>query len=265
MRDYRPLLLQTLDVRLPGLRLRRLRLNRHLPEADALDEHKHGFSQTLCYLSGGGILRSGGRSFEVLPGALAVIPEGVVHGFRETRGRRPLTLAMDFDLEGTQSFRIGQMNESEAARIRGFLSGISRMRNPASEDSRLLSASLALAILDIQLRALGILKGREVAIPSFVRQFQRLAAAPANEGLSIRELAALAGYQADYLNRRHKQMTGLTLHQQRNLVRLEKAKRLLARGVPVAEVGEGAGIPDPNYFSRWFKRQTGVVPSRYRG
>lgn len=267
MRDYRPLLLQTLDVRLPGLHLRRLRLNRHLPEADALDEHQHAFSQTLCYLSGRGTLRARGGARDVLPGATALVPGGVAHGFRETAGRRPLALAIDFDLRGAPKagFRTCQLNQSESSRIRHHLSEISRIKNPAATDSRLLAASAALAILDIQLRALGILPGRPAFAPPFVKKFERLVADPATALLPIAELAARAGYQPDYLNRRHKQATGLTLVQQRNQVRLAKAKRLLAQGLPVSGVASGAGFDDPNYFTRWFKRQTGVPPRTYRG
>ncbi len=267
MKDYRPLLLQTLDVRLPGLRLRRLRLNRHLPEADALEEHRHSFSQTLCYLSGRGVLRVGEQSVEVFPGALAMLPKGEIHGFRETVGRRPLTLAMDFDFQGVgrRGNKISQLNDSETARIRHHLSEISRVKNPALPESRLLAASAALAILDIQLRALGYLPGRRPVVPGFVKKYQTLAVDPINDELSIAELSSLAGYQPDYLNRRFKQVTGLTLRQQRDVLRLEKAKKFLGQGLPIAEVAMGSGFDDANYFARWFKRQTGVPPRLWFG
>lgn len=267
MKDYRPLLLQTLDVRLPGLHLRRLRLNRHLPDADALDEHRHAFSQTLCYLSGRGTLSARGTAYDVLPGATVLVPRSVTHGFREAAGRRPLALAIDFELRGAAKagVRVCQLNQSEEARLRHHLSSISRIKDPAATDSRLLAASAALAILDIQLRALGLLPGRAAFTPPYVKAFERLVTAPETALLPISELAARAGYQADYLNRRHKQATGLTLLQQRNLVRLSRAKRLLARGLPVSEAALGAGFDDPNYFTRWFKRQTGVPPRSFRG
>jgi len=191
----------------------------------------------------------------------------VTHGFREAAGRRPLALAIDFDLRGAAKagVRVCQLNQSESARIRHHLSGISQIKNPASTESRLLAASAALAILDIQLRALGILPGRASFTPPFVKKFERLVTSPENALLPISELAAKTGYQPDYLNRRHKQATGLTLLQQRNQVRLAKAKRLLALGLPVSDVAFGAGFDDPNYFTRWFKHQTGVPPRAYRG
>lgn len=269
MKDYRPLLLQTLNIQLPGLRLRRLRLNRHLPEADALGNHRHSFAQTLCYLSGRGLLRVGQQSIEVFPGALAILPKGETHGFRETIGRRPLTLVIDFDFSGFPGTRKGtkfcQLNDSETARIRHHLSEISHVKNPALPESRLLAASAALAILDIQLRALGLLPGRSRAVPGFVKKFQALVLDPKNDEMSISELAAQTGYQPDYLNRRFKQVTGLTLRQQRNVLRLEKAKKLLTQHRPIGEVAMGSGFDDANYFTRWFKRQTGLPPRLWAG
>lgn len=266
VKDYRPLLLQTLNARLPGLEVLRLRLNRHLPEADAMEEHHHGFSQTLCYLSGQGLLNVEGKPERIYPGTLAFIPAGIRHGFQETGGRRPLALAMDFQWKGSPTaFRAAVLNESEAARVRHLLSGISRTKDPSASNSRLLAASAALGILDIQLRALGLLPGRHPSVPPFVRKFQNLAADPANEELGVWELAAKAGYQPDYLNRKFKESTGLTLRQYRDSLRLERAKKLLGRGLAVGDAAFQSGFDDANYFTRWFRRQTGVTPGRFRG
>ena len=89
MKDYRPLLLQALDLRLPGLRLRRLCLHKHLPEADALEMHRHKFCQILCYFSDGGTLLTPSAEYQVFSGAIALLPSGMAHGFPESIGRRP--------------------------------------------------------------------------------------------------------------------------------------------------------------------------------
>ncbi len=54
--------------------MRRLRLNRHLPEVDLLAEHNHPFAQILCYLHGGGLMTAEGRDYEIGPNALVMLP-----------------------------------------------------------------------------------------------------------------------------------------------------------------------------------------------
>ncbi len=47
--------------------------------------------------------------------------------------------------------------------------------------------------------------------------------------------------------------------------RIEEAKRLLAEGsLPLKAVAEAVGFEDYNYFSRAFKKQTGLTPREYR-
>ena len=265
MKDLRSLLLREIEVELPGLKIRRLCLHRHLPEADALEDHVHGFCQILCYLSGGGTLRADGCEHRVFPGAVAFLPAGVVHGFRESAGRRPLSMAVDFEMAGAHGFHFAQLNQSETTRIRRELSGLSRLKAPDAPEVRLRAASAALRILDILLRAVGVLKREAVAVPAFVKKFIRLASDMDTTENSIARLAQETGYQADYLNRRFKEVTGLTLIQQRDAIRLDRAKRLIRQGCAIAEVAGRTGFDDANYFSRWFKRHTGMPPSRYPG
>jgi AraC family L-rhamnose operon transcriptional activator RhaR len=73
-----------------------------------------------------------------------------------------------------------------------------------------------------------------------------------------------SGYHRDHLNRLLKKETGLTLGQLRAQQRLAKAKELLSNGVQVGNAAAMVGLPDQSYFARWFRRQTGQLPSRWR-
>lgn len=265
MKDLKSLLLREIEVELPGLKLRRLCLNKHLPETDALEDHAHGFCQLLCYLSGVGTLRADGREHQVFPGAVAFLPAGMVHGFRESCGRRPLSLAVDFEIDGGHGFCFAHLNQSESTRLRRELAELGRLRRPDAPESRLPAAAAALRILDVQLRAVGVLEREARAVPAFVKKFIRLASDTDTTENSIARLARETGYQADYLNRRFKEVTGLTLIQQRDALRLDRAKRLIRQGTAIGEVAERVGFDDANYFSRWFKRHTGLPPSHYAG
>ena len=81
--------------------------------------------------------------------------------------------------------------------------------------------------------------------------------------MSIKELTARLGYQPDYLNRVFKRITGLSLSEQRNATRLETAKAALLRGGTSGSAAGLSGFNDANYFSRWFKQQTGMKPMEF--
>lgn len=265
MRDLKPLLLREIEVELPDLKVMRLCLNKHLPEADALEDHAHGFCQMLCYLSGGGTLRAQGFEHQVFPGAVAFLPKGVVHGFRESTGRRPLCLVVDFMINCRHGFSFAHLNQSESTRLRRELSELGRIKRPDAPAARLRVAASALRILDLQLRAVGMLEREARAVPAFVKNFIRLASDMDTTENSVARLAQETGYQADYLNRKFKEVTGLTLIQQRDSLRLDQAKRFIRLGMAIREVAGRVGFEDPNYFSRWFKRHAGVPPSHYAG
>ncbi len=68
----------------------------------------------------------------------------------------------------------------------------------------------------------------------------------------------------DYLNRVFQKMTGYTIVNYLNVLRINKAKDLLdTTPIKISEVGYLVGIEDPYYFSKLFKKHTGMTPSQY--
>ena len=56
----------------------------------------------------------------------------------------------------------------------------------------------------------------------------------------------------------------LLLRVLRDRVRLETAQAALRSTATIAEAASQSGFDDPNYFSRWFRRQTGRTPGAWR-
>ncbi len=78
------------------------------------------------------------------------------------------------------------------------------------------------------------------------------------------ELAALAHVHPAHLDRLFRTTHGVSALGFLRRLRLDRARALLdAGGLTVAEVARGAGIPDPAYFSRAFRRHFGLAPSEH--
>lgn len=265
MKHYRPLLLQELDVRLPGLHVRRLRLNRHLPDVDTLARHAHAFAQIHYYLSGRGTMVTRKTSWEIGPGTVVFLPPRQTHGFEETVGRRPLCLVVDLDWRGAakQGTSHARLSQGDATTIRRGLADITRQPHPDQAENRLLVAAAVLRILDTLFRGLTILPPRRRESPALVRHFERELLQAGEPLVPIATIAARMGYQTDYLNRIFKQSTGQTLREYRDALLIKKACRLLAEHRRIGEVCDHLGFSDQNYFSRWFKKYTGSQPRAY--
>ena len=81
---------------------------------------------------------------------------------------------------------------------------------------------------------------------------------------ALGELAKEAGYVRDALSRKLKREHGLGLRALRDQERLQAAQAALLTAGSIAEAATRAGFEDPNYFTRWFRKQTGRTPGDWR-
>lgn len=72
------------------------------------------------------------------------------------------------------------------------------------------------------------------------------------------------GGNFDYLNRIFRQTTGKTIFQYLTEVRISHAKELLGTtSLKISQVSEKVGFSDESYFSKVFKKMTGMTPMNY--
>lgn len=82
---------------------------------------------------------------------------------------------------------------------------------------------------------------------------------------TIASYAAEAGISENYLSRLVKKATGRSVGSWIDIVRISRAKRLLAgTDTPVIDVAAAVGLEDQSYFARLFKKETGMTPSAFR-
>ena len=85
------------------------------------------------------------------------------------------------------------------------------------------------------------------------------------EALSLQDVASQIKVSSGYLSALLKQETGKSFSDFLAEKRIDYAKLLLSQtDLPITALCAECGIPDNNYFSRFFKQHVGVTPKQYR-
>lgn len=85
------------------------------------------------------------------------------------------------------------------------------------------------------------------------------------ENYSTADYAAAAGYSEGYFIRSFKRSTGKTPIGYQTAIKVENAKALLVEtSLKIETIASLSGFSDALYFSRVFKRETGLSPSEFR-
>jgi len=94
---------------------------------------------------------------------------------------------------------------------------------------------------------------------------QRIAEGYTDPDFSLGAAMASVPLNPDHLRRLFLRQLGQTPHAYLTALRLDKAKLLLSQGqASVGDIAYRCGFYDPLYFSKVFRKATGVAPSRWR-
>ncbi|GLK91380.1 helix-turn-helix domain-containing protein [Pseudomonas turukhanskensis] len=239
--------------------------------------HRHSDLVQLLYVqSGQAQLQVEDVLTQVVSSSLQVVPALCVHGFRfsdDVQGyilslAQPLAeqLAATLDsqvLRTPACFAIG----SEGRYLDALFESIAAEYDQQQSGRDLMLQSLISVLLvslsrraRAQSSAQGPDRGRE-----HVDAFTRLLEAHYRQHLPIEHYASALSISAAHLNALCRRLAGQSALQMINQRLLLEAKRCLVySAMTVNQVSDSLGFSDPAYFSRFFKRGTGLSPKGFR-
>ena len=263
---YQEILLEELDIRLPGLNVRRLALHQHMDQVEKVKSHWHSYHQVLIYFRGRGIQRVADKRILVRRGTVISVRAREDHEFIKEQDVSPVCLAIDFkQADFTNLYKTIQLSGDAMSRIEQALYRLGRYQSWA-QDTTLSVAAEILGILAIMQIEGG--SPREIAaakVHPATDEVKRIIHEGDFATLSVAGIANQIGKSMDYLNRQLKRESGVTIGQLLSAARFEEASDLLADSKAlIGEVAAAVGFLDQNYFSRWFRKQSGQTPTEWR-
>ena len=218
---------------------------------------------TFAYLlEGEALVEVDGKNILVGPGQMLLIPENLkccVRHFEACRGfdgKFSMEVLKDVShpvLRNTQPILQSFWFDDAV-----FMGALMQRMLTAYEDRDKAFVQSALDLILSQLRP----GGRVAQVPE---KFLQLVFERGKVPASVTDYVTGLGVTPNYLNKTVKAHTHRTAIDWIEIARLNLAKQFLKDPlIPIAEVAERTGLDDQSYFSRFFKRKTGMTPSQYR-
>jgi AraC-like DNA-binding protein len=157
--------------------------------------------------------------------------------------------------------------------VREPVSGDQRLRRAVSEvlaglddpPDGLMATCSVVALADALVRAAGVASAATGSLDTAaVGRARDLLMEGRDARVSIEELEAISGLSRWQLARQFRRAFGVSPYRFHLLRRLDRARDLLGRGHPLAEVAHGCDFADQAHFTRAFRSAYGLSPGRWR-
>ena len=231
--------------------------------------HSHDWSLLCLVLKGSYTENRGAKLYTRQPSTVFFLPAGEPH-------------VSDFSSTKVGIFRI-EINPERLAQLNqqtdilksplDFKGGanfllatkIYREFNLMDEASPIAIEGLVLELLAQAVRSVGIRRGRQRAIPIWLRETKDFLRGNFYENHSLDTIAAQVGVQPCHLATEFRRRYGLTIGEYVRRLRVEFAcHKLSGSNAPLVEIALGSGFCSQSHFTRTFKCMTGFTPAQYR-
>ncbi len=248
--------------------------------------HRHDFYEVLYLSKGSGFHVIDGNKYEIKPPSVFFMSPGQAH-----------KIEFSNDIEGyififtAEFYLINQNNQNRLIEYPffftikqdnpplvltkqqdvDFLESLFRKGISETKNKENFSAELLRSILDLILTFCSVNYTTDEYQPVsgrghiMVKRFYQLVEEYYYQNLSVAEYADKLAITANHLTQTVVQLTGKTSSQIIKSKQILEIKRLLVHtNLSVTEIALRLNFPDQSYFSKFFKRETGINPLQYR-
>lgn len=224
--------------------------------------HNHDVWEIELNLSGSGINNVEGEHVRFDEGTLICLPPKFSHGkTAESTFKDTFIHCKTFNIPKQNGYTL--INDDDG-RIRALYSVLYDTFKKEGANYKVISEQLFLVIEQMIISKLTDTSGDplvEKIKGSITDNFN-------DPDFSLSELQEKSGYCDDHLRRLFRKETGMSMLEYLTELRIKHAMRLLSENhmlhYSIAEIGAMCGFYDISYFSRVFKKKTGVAPSEFK-
>ena len=248
----------------------------HLDQISSLrttgNAHWHEGIELLYCVSGTARLVADTQTQIMLPGQLSVIPSGALHYTAKEPGQDCLyyCLIADPSLLAQIAFPSNleiQKQIEDPPITRRYEQIIREMETQEPFYKDAVKELVRLLFIDLYRNwsSSGIPAALPSRQPEMVKQAILYLRDHLHESLSIEDLCRQVGFSKYYFCHVFKKVTGRTVMDYTNSLRCSQARGLLESGeCSISECAARCGFSDVSYFTKVFKRQTGLLPSQVK-
>ncbi len=227
-------------------------------------EHAHDTWEIIVNTKGNGNFRSGDTCRPFRAGSIVCVPPRVPHEKKSAEGFLDVWIQLsEFPkLDETKPTFLTDDPEGNIAALIHILHSVqySKLPNRTAVRESLLESIQQMILARISRKKVD--SDVETMMNRIVQNFH-------DPAFSIDKCLSAGGYCVDHMRRLFREQVGKTPQEYLSSLRIRSAKKLLAsRSVSnysVSEIATMVGYSDVSYFSRVFKRATGIMPSAYTG
>lgn len=247
---------------------------RYKESHDYLGQNWHENIELLFFTSGQGQVRINAREYNVTVGDIIVINSNHLHEFKTQNSMTYHVLIIDRAFCQSNYIDIGKLHFSthfrseEISDCFHLLSEEFKLPHDApwrTQTIRTLVMRILTEICKYHSEKYDKSREEDVTLISAVKRAIGFINSEYASPLSLVEICNEIGLSKYYFAREFHRISGYTIVNYINLIRCENAKLLLSVGdLSILEISERCGYSDQSYFTRIFKRYTGISPTQYR-